>query len=52
MIRIFPIDLQDKIIRNLNAMETVTIESGHLPKISKPKKLVEVLNRFTATITG
>lgn len=42
----FPIQLQDKMIKNLTAQKVVTIQSGHLPMISKPKELSEILNNF------
>lgn len=42
--------LQDKMIRNLNAQKAVTLDSGHLPMISKPKELSEILNNFVNEI--
>ena len=42
----FSVQLQDKMIRNLNAQKVVTLDSGHLPMISKPKELSEILNNF------
>ncbi|MFC2086267.1 alpha/beta fold hydrolase [Bacteroidota bacterium] len=40
------VQLQDKMIKNLNAQKVVTLDSGHLPMISKPKELSEILNNF------
>ena len=42
----FPVQLQDKMIKNLTAQKVVTLDSGHLPMISKPKELSEFLNGF------
>lgn len=42
----FSVQLQDKMIRNLKAQKVVTLDSGHLPIISKPKELSEILNNF------
>lgn len=42
----FPVQLQDKMIKNLNAKKIVILESGHLPMLSKPKELSEILNNF------
>lgn len=42
----FPVQLQDKMIKNLTVQKVVTIQSGHLPMISKPKELSEILNNF------
>ena len=33
-------------IKNLNAQKVVTLDSGHLPMIGKPKELSEILNNF------
>lgn len=40
------VQLQDKMIKNLNAQKVVTLDSGHLPMISKPKELSGILNNF------
>lgn len=40
------VQLQDKMIKNLKAQKVVTLVSGHLPMISKPKELSEILNNF------
>ena len=42
-----PVTLQDKMAKNLNANEFVTIDSGHLPMISKAKQLATILIDFT-----
>lgn len=42
----FPVQLQDKMIKNLTTQKVVTLDSGHLPMISKPKELSEILNDF------
>lgn len=42
----FPLQIQDKMIKNLTAQKVVTMDSGHLPMISKPKELSEILNNF------
>lgn len=42
----FPVQLQDKMIKNLNAQKVLTLDSGHLAMISKPKELSEILNDF------
>jgi len=42
----FPIMIQNKMADNLNAQNIVELESGHLPMISKPKELAEIINKF------
>lgn len=42
----FPVQLQVKMIKNLTTQKVVTLDSGHLPMISKPKELSEILNDF------
>lgn len=42
----FPVQLQDKMIKNLNPPKVETLHTGHLPMISKPKELSEILNDF------
>jgi pimeloyl-ACP methyl ester carboxylesterase len=42
----FPVQIQDKMIKNLATQKVVTLDSGHLPMISKPKELSEILNNF------
>ncbi len=42
----FPMQVQDRMITNLNAQSTVELESGHLPMMSKPKELAEIINGF------
>lgn len=44
--RSMPISFQKAMAKNLSAEEIVTIESGHLPMISKPKELAAILKRF------
>lgn len=46
-----PLLVQNKMANNLNAAKIETIESGHLPMLSSPKKLSGILNRFIAEIT-
>jgi pimeloyl-ACP methyl ester carboxylesterase len=41
-----PITLQDKMAKNLKANKIITIDSGHLPMISKAKELEAVLSDF------
>ena len=41
-----PVALQDKMAKNLNASEIVTIDSGHLPMMSKAKQLATILIDF------
>lgn len=43
----FPVSLQNQMADNLKASQTETIESGHLPMMSKPVKLGENLNTFS-----
>jgi pimeloyl-ACP methyl ester carboxylesterase len=44
--RELPVALQEKMARNLKAQKINSLESGHLPMLSQPKKLAELLNRF------
>ncbi|MBP6448405.1 MAG: alpha/beta hydrolase [Saprospiraceae bacterium] len=46
----FPMQLQDKMVQNLRAQKVVTLDSGHLPMISKPKELAIILMNFTDEI--
>lgn len=46
----FSVQLQDKMIKNLTAQKVVTMDSGHLSMISKPKELSEILNNFISEI--
>lgn len=46
----FPVQLQDKMIKNLTTQKVVTLDSGHLPMISKPKELSDILNNFIKEI--
>jgi len=47
----FPFSVQEKMAKNLNAAKIETIESGHLPMLSKPKQLADILNEFIDGIT-
>lgn len=42
----FPLSVQRKMIKNLNCKNTETLESGHLPMLSVPKKLLGILSAF------
>ncbi|MEP3209713.1 MAG: alpha/beta hydrolase [Maribacter sp.] len=42
----FPVSVQKKMAKNLNCKNIVTLESGHLPMLSVPEKLAEILNQF------
>ena len=46
----FPVQLQDKIIKKLTTQKVVTLDGGHLPMISKPKELSDILNNFIKEI--
>lgn len=46
----FPVQLQDKMIKNLTTQKVVTLDGGHLPMISKPKELSDILNNFIKEI--
>lgn len=41
-----PYSLQDKMSKNLNANKIITVDSGHLPMISKSKQLGGILTDF------
>jgi len=41
-----PTDLQDEMAKKLNATEIQIINSGHLPMLSKPKELADILSDF------
>ena len=41
-----PQDMQDEMIKNLNCNEVVELDSGHLPMMSKPKDLAELINKY------
>ncbi|AXT59183.1 alpha/beta hydrolase [Aquimarina sp. AD10] len=40
------ISVQKRMAKNLNCENIVALESGHLPMLSVPKKLTEILNEF------
>lgn len=42
----FPISMQRKMAENLNCNNIETLQNGHLPMISVPEKLSEILNDF------
>ncbi len=42
----FSVSLQKQMINNLHGVQVVSIDSGHLPMLSKPKELAEILNQF------
>jgi pimeloyl-ACP methyl ester carboxylesterase len=42
----FPVSIQDRMAANLNAEKIVSLESGHLPMLSKPAELVKTLVGF------
>jgi pimeloyl-ACP methyl ester carboxylesterase len=46
----FSVTIQDKMISNLSAKDVIEIRSGHLPMISKPKELANILNDFRASL--
>jgi len=45
----FPAPLQDNSIANFKTKNVITLSSGHLPMISQPKKLVDILNNFSTS---
>ena len=45
-----PLTLQNKMAKNLNANKIETIDSGHLPMLSKPKQLATSLSTFVKEI--
>ncbi|MBA3901102.1 MAG: alpha/beta hydrolase [Bacteroidetes bacterium] len=45
-----PLDLQEKMAKNLNSSKILTLESGHLPMISKAGQLSEIINSFADTV--
>lgn len=42
----FSLSVQKKMAENLNCENIITLESGHLPMLSVPEKLSEILNKF------
>jgi pimeloyl-ACP methyl ester carboxylesterase len=44
----FPKTLQDEMIKNLDTRQIHTLESGHLPMISCPQQLADILDQFAA----
>lgn len=45
-----PTDLQDKMAKNLNATKVETLNSGHLPMVSRPNELAVILSDFVNEI--
>jgi hypothetical protein len=45
-----PSDLQDRMAKNLNANKILTLDSGHLPMISKAKQLAIILSEFVSEV--
>jgi len=41
---------QNKMIKNLQATKIINIDSGHLPMLSKPVELAQILNNFATQI--
>ncbi len=39
-------DMQNEMIKNLKCHEVIELSSGHLPMISKPKDLAEIINTY------
>ncbi len=44
------LQLQEKMTKNLNIHNIETLGSGHLPMISKPKELADILNDFVKNV--
>jgi len=44
--------LQSRMLLNLPAAQVIDLDSGHLPMVSKPIELGELLNHFAATINN
>jgi pimeloyl-ACP methyl ester carboxylesterase len=43
--------LQDRMITNLGPGKVVSLESGHLPMLSRPRELADVLNEFVSDLS-
>jgi pimeloyl-ACP methyl ester carboxylesterase len=43
--------LQNMMADNLGAHEVVSLDSGHMPMLSKPRELAELMNRFTKSLS-
>lgn len=44
-----PTGLQDTMVKNLQATQTETLHSGHLPMLSQPDELAAILTKFMNT---
>ncbi|OHD13728.1 MAG: hypothetical protein A2086_12185 [Spirochaetes bacterium GWD1_27_9] len=42
--------IQVRMINNLHAKQVIDIDSGHLPMLSKPNKLAQILNTFASSL--
>jgi pimeloyl-ACP methyl ester carboxylesterase len=42
--------IQVRMINNLHAKQVIDIDSGHLPMLSKPNELVQILNTFASSL--
>ena len=43
-------NMQNEMIKNLNCKEVIELNSGHLPMMSKPKKLAVIINDYVSKI--
>ncbi|RPI76267.1 MAG: alpha/beta hydrolase [Desulfobacteraceae bacterium] len=48
----FSESMQKKMIANLHAKQVIDIESGHLPMLSKPDEIANILNHFAAQVNN
>jgi pimeloyl-ACP methyl ester carboxylesterase len=46
----FSDSMQNRMADNLGAREVVSLDSGHIPMLSKPQELAELMNRFTESL--
>ncbi|WMJ74347.1 alpha/beta hydrolase [Cytophagaceae bacterium ABcell3] len=44
--REFSVGVQNKMAQNLKAEKVKTLKSGHLPILSRPEEVAEILNKF------
>lgn len=47
----FSDSMQNRMVQSLGANEVVSLDSGHMPMLSKPKELADLINRFTESLT-